>query len=102
MRVLPKAVPVSVSVRGPLPDKTTAVLVLNVSGPDPDPSMLPPLVVRRKCRSVLVAGPVYCSVPPPRTRLIDKFEDAPMLLLAPPSASKLTLRMPPAIAVAPV
>ena len=101
--LLPVLVPVRVSVRAVLlPEVAMAAVLLRVSAPEPEASSVAPLVPTVKPRLLLTAVPVYCSVPPLMTRLAAAFADWPMPLAAPPLASKLVLRTPPLIVVAPV
>ena len=58
--------------------------------------------VRVKLRSMETLAPVYCSVPPPSTRLAAALVDAPILLLEPPLARVPTLKVPALMVVAPV
>ena len=55
-----------------------------------------------KLRSVDASVPVYCKVPPPRTRLLDALLEAPMLLLTPPFPIVEMLSVPALIVMAPV
>ncbi len=98
----PVLLPVSVSVRAPDPLKATLPVLVKFSAPVPDASSIPPFWVRVNNRSVLCPLPVYCNVPPSRTRLAAALLETPMLLLLPPSASVLTLKIPPLIVVPPV
>ena len=101
--LLPVFVPVSVRVRAVfVPVNAMAAVLLRVRAPEPEASSVAPLVPVVKPRSLLAVEPVYCSVPPLMTRLAAAFDDWPMLLAEPPLASRLVLRMPPFIAVAPV
>ena len=79
-----------------------APVLVKVSAPVPDASMLPPLLVMVNNRSVLTAAPVYLRVPPSNTRLAATLLDAPMLLFAAPLAKLDTDKIPPEIVVAPV
>ncbi len=69
------------------------MLPLNVSGPVPEASIVPPLRPIEKSRSV-VAAPRYCSVPPLRTRFEALLVDAPMPLFIPPLANDVVARIP--------
>ena len=59
-------------------------------------------LVNVKARLVATVAPVYCSVPPPSTRLAAPAPDWPMLLGLPPLASRFALNTPALIVVAPV
>ena len=105
--------PVSVKGAFPLPAKGPAVtmgaetnmaldVAEKVSGPVPEASMPPPLLVSTKERSVLAVGPVYCNTPPLRIRAGAAAAEVPMPLLLRPLARLLTLSTPPSMMVAPV
>ena len=55
-----------------------------------------------KARFVEVAAPVYCSVPPPRTRFAATFVAAPRFPATPPLPIVVTLSVPALIVVTPV
>src|ERR1700730_9281326 len=79
--LLPVFVPVSVSVRAPLwLLKPIDPVLVRLSAPDPDASIVPPEVPTENKRSVETAAPVYCKMPPLRTRFVAALVDAPMLL----------------------
>ncbi len=63
-------------------------------------AVLPVLIV--KLRSVLAVAPVYCRMPPSKTRLPAALVAAPRLPLTPPSPMVATFRMPPVKVVTPV
>ena len=109
----PIFVPVSVSVVGVLVKvncafvRAIAPVLVKFSGPLPDAwfvgAAVVVLVFIVKCRPVLAVAQVYCSVPLPlRVKLPAPLLLAPMPLLAPPSASRVVLKTPPVIDVAPV
>ena len=58
--------------------------------------------VKVKLRSVLAVLPVYCNVPPPKTKLAAAFDDAPRLPEAPPLPMDETESVPALIVTTPV
>ena len=95
-------VPVSVRVRAALPPSPNGSVLVNTKAPVPDASTVAPLSPRVNKRSVLVAAPVYLSVPPLITKLAAALLDWPMLLATPPSAKLDTDNVPPSTEVTPV
>ena len=77
-------------------------MFVNVSGPLPEASIVPPLFVSVNKRFVLVAAPLYLKVPPSSTKLAAAFVDCPILLAVPPFANEDTLKTPPEIVVTPL
>ena len=59
-------------------------MLVNVSAPVPDESIVPPLLVSVNRRSVLTAAPVYFNVPPSNTKFAATWVEAPILLVLPP------------------
>ena len=106
--LLPVLLPVRVKVRLPVPEATNAPVPVKVSGLalfEPEASILPPLAVNVNRRLVVwAAEPLYCNVPPSKTRSAAEppAEPFPMLLLVLTAASVLTFRMPPLIVVVPL
>ena len=64
----------------------SAPVFVNTTGPVPEESRVPPAEVTENSRSVLAPGPVYCSVPPFRTRLPAALGAMPMPLGSPAAA----------------
>ena len=58
--------------------------------------------VKVKFLSVEAVPPVYCSVPPPKTKLAAALVEAPIPLFEPPLAIDEILNVPTLIVVAPV
>ncbi len=98
----PALLPVSVSVRGPLPVKAVLPTKSIVSATVPDASIVPPFSVSVNNRFVVPNPPVNRNVPPFSTRLAAALLEAPMLLAVPPSCNVATLSTPPLIVVGPV
>lgn len=97
----PEPDPVKVSLRFVF--ETFEILVeVNVNVPVPDASKVAPLAPTVNTRSVDVAAPVYCNVPPLITKLAAALVDCPIPLDAPPLANVLTDKMPPLMVVTPV
>ena len=99
------AVPDSVSVPAPILVRPPVVagmaadivrLFVVISSVEVDP------VDSERTRSVVAVAPVYCSVPPPRTRLPATLVAWPRFPCTPPLPIVPTLRVPPLIVVAPV
>ncbi|MFN0077666.1 MAG: hypothetical protein ACKVY0_14445, partial [Prosthecobacter sp.] len=61
-------------------------VLVKFTAPVPDEFNVPPLLPMLKSRSVLAAAPVYCSVPPFKTRLADELVAEPIPLPVPPLA----------------
>ena len=95
-------VPVKVKVRGLVPVYPAEPVAESVNAPVPEASIAPPLAVIVNRRSVLVAAPVYFSMPPSKMRLPAALVEAPILLLVPPLARELTAKVPALMVVAPV
>ena len=55
-----------------------------------------------KLRLVEAVAPVYCSVPPPRTKLLAATAACPRFPAVPPTPMVATLSVPPLILVTPV
>jgi hypothetical protein len=100
-----KAAPaVKASVPGPVKVKPSAPVSvpLSVKVVPAAVTEMPLAAVKVKLRLVETDGPVYCSVPPARTRLDAAVLEAPMELLTPPLAKLAMLKTPLLIVVAPV
>ena len=100
--VRPADVAASVKLRVPLPISPNDPVLVKFKAPVPaESTVLLPVVVRPsvKRRSVLTPLPVYCRSPvpapvlSPKTRLAAALDEAPMLLLAPPSPILVAIRV---------
>ncbi len=100
--MLLEVVPPKVKVLVELPVCAISPVPVKVSAPEPEPSMVPPLLVKVNKRVVLTAAPVYLIVPPSNIKLDAALEDAPILLLLPPLANEEILKVPFVIFVYPV
>ena len=98
----PVFVPVKVKERAFVPVKAIEPVLARFKAPVPDASIAPPLLVIVNKRSVLIAEPVYLSVPPSNTKLLAAFVEAPILLFEPPFARVATDKVPPEMVVTPV
>ena len=91
-----------------LPDKVRVPLTVigaglfKVNGPEPSTAIEPPLVPTVNRRLMLATPPVYCNVPPLKTKFAAALLAAPMSLARPPFASAPTTVVPPRRVVTPV
>ncbi len=92
-RLAPALLPVSVSVVGLLVAWPMAPVLLKLTAPAPEESIVPEVPRVNKRSVVWGAEPVYCSVPP-STRFVAMLLDAPMLLFDAPLARLATLSVP--------
>lgn len=94
--------PVRVKVRAEVePLNPMLPVLVKLTAPDPEASIVPLLPPIEKRRSVLTVAPVYLKVPPSITRFVAALLEAPMLLLLPPAAKVLAESVPPLMVVPP-
>ena len=94
-------VPVSVSVRLPFPEVLKGFAEVNPKEPTPMFSIVAPFTPTTNLRVVVVAAPVYRSVPPSITRFEAALAELPIPLAAPPDTMLSVLNTPPLIVVTP-